>query len=89
MAIRLLAVLIILGLLFGALFGVKYWQSRSGASQGAMQQPPVTVAAAVVEQSHWQPYLESVGSLVANREVFVSLEVAGQVREILFESGAS
>jgi membrane fusion protein (multidrug efflux system) len=89
MATRLLAVILILGLLFGALFGVKYWRSQGAANQGAMQQPPATVAVAAVEQSHWQPYLEAVGSLVATREVFVSLEIAGQVREILFESGAS
>jgi membrane fusion protein (multidrug efflux system) len=89
MAIRLIAVLIILGLLFGTLFGVKYWQSQGMRNQGAMQQPPVTVAVATVEQSRWQPYLEAVGSLVATREVFVSLEIAGQIREILFESGAS
>jgi membrane fusion protein (multidrug efflux system) len=88
MATRLFAVIIILGLLFAGLFGVKYWQSRQTAGQGEMQQPPVTVAVATVEQQQWQPYLEAVGSLVANREVFVSLEVAGQVREILFESGA-
>ncbi|MDH3560893.1 MAG: efflux RND transporter periplasmic adaptor subunit [Gammaproteobacteria bacterium] len=89
MATRLLAVILILGLLFGALFGVKYWRSQGAANQGAMQQPPATVAAVTVEKSHWQPYLEAVGSLVATREVFVSLEIAGQVSEILFESGAS
>ncbi len=88
MITRLLAVIVILGLLFGGLFGVKYWQSRQMAGQGGMQQPPATVAVAAVEQSHWQPYLEAVGSLVATREVSVSLEIAGQVREILFESGA-
>ncbi len=88
MAIRLFAVIIILGLLFGGLFGVKYWQSRQTAGQGGMQQPPATVAVAAVEPRDWQPYLEAVGSLVATREVSVSLEVAGQVREILFESGA-
>ncbi|NNG13287.1 MAG: efflux RND transporter periplasmic adaptor subunit, partial [Halobacteria archaeon] len=89
MAIRVLAVIIILGLLLGTLFGVKYWRSQGMTNQAAMQQPPATVAVAAVEQSHWQPYLEAVGSLVATREVFVSQEIAGQVREILFESGAS
>jgi membrane fusion protein (multidrug efflux system) len=89
MATRILAVIIILGLLLGTLFGIKYWRSQGMTNQAGMQQPPVTVAVAAVEESHWQPYLEAVGSLVATREVFVSQEIAGQVREILFESGAS
>jgi membrane fusion protein (multidrug efflux system) len=89
MATRVIAVIIILGLLLGALFGIKYWRSQGAANPAAMQQPPATVAVAAVEQSQWQPFLEAVGSLVATREVFVSLEIAGQVREILFESGAS
>lgn len=89
MANRIIVIILIAGLLLGAFFGFRYWQSRGAPDHGDMQQPPVTVAAASVEQRHWQPYLESVGSLVATREVFVSLEIAGLVREILFESGAS
>jgi membrane fusion protein (multidrug efflux system) len=86
MATRLLVVIVILGLLFGGLFGLKYYQSQGMAMHGGML--PVTVAVAEVELASWQPYLEAVGTLVATQGVFVSTEIAGQVREILFESGA-
>jgi membrane fusion protein (multidrug efflux system) len=86
MSTRVLAVIILLILSFGALFGVKYWQSQQMAAQPHMP-PPATVAVAPVEQSDWQPYLESVGTLVATQGVFVSTEVAGLVRDIQFESG--
>jgi membrane fusion protein (multidrug efflux system) len=86
MSTRVLAVIVLLILLFGALFGVKYWQSQQMAAQPHMA-PPATVAVASVEQSNWQPYLESVGTLVATQGVFVSTEIAGLVRDIQFESG--
>lgn len=83
---RLLAVILLIILLFGGLFGVKYCQSQQMAAQGHMP-PPATVAVATVEETEWQPYLESVGTLVATQGVFVSTEIAGLVREIHFESG--
>jgi len=86
MSTRVLAVIVLLILLFGALFGVKYWQDSQQAAQQHMP-PPATVAVATVEQSDWQPYLESVGTLVATQGVFVSTEIAGLVRDIQFESG--
>ncbi|MGB5440946.1 MAG: efflux RND transporter periplasmic adaptor subunit [Gammaproteobacteria bacterium] len=86
MSKRVLAVVVVLILLFAGLFGVKYFQVQQKAGQSRMP-PASTVAVTMVEQSEWQPYLESVGTLVATQEVFVSTEVAGLVRAIEFESG--
>ena len=47
------------------------------------------VAVTEVKQEWWQPYLTSVGSLVAVAGVDVSNELAGKVTAIQFESGQS
>ena len=52
------------------------------------QRPPATVAAAPAERRSWHPYLRAVGSLRAVRGVEVTTEIAGQVAEIEFTSGA-
>ena len=61
---RLLVVIVLLLLVFGGLFGIKYCQIQQMAGQSHMQ-PPSTVAVTTVEESEWQSYLESVGTLVA------------------------
>lgn len=38
-------------------------------------------------QEHWQPTLQSVGSLVATNGIHLSTEVNGTVSEIVFKSG--
>jgi membrane fusion protein (multidrug efflux system) len=84
---RLVIVIVALAVLFGSLFGFKYYQSLRTTAMQSMPQPPATVSAAGVELDNWQPYLHSVGSVVATEGVYVSNEIAGQVREIRFESG--
>ncbi len=86
MSTRVLAVIVLLILLIGGLFGVKYWQVKQSAGQSRMP-PPSTVDVATVEESEWQPWLESVGTLVATQGVIVSTEIAGRVSAIQFESG--
>lgn len=83
---RLIFVILALGLVFGGIFGWKYYQVRL-ASQTATSPPPATVAAAEVEIENWQPYLYAVGSLVALQGIHVTTEIAGLVEQILFESG--
>jgi len=87
MLTRLLAVILILGLLFGGMFAIKSCQSRQMAAMQSAPQPPATVAVATAAQTGWQPYLEAIGTLVATQGVDVSAEVSGKVREIHFESG--
>jgi membrane fusion protein (multidrug efflux system) len=83
---RLLVVLILLGLVFGGIFGWKMQQAKLAAAQ-RVAPPPATVALTEVTRADWQPRLTAIGTLVANQGVDVTAEVAGSVREILFESG--
>jgi membrane fusion protein (multidrug efflux system) len=83
----MLLVLLVLGLVFGGMFGWKSWQGQQAALLATMPPPPATVAAAEVQVESWQPHLQAVGSLVANQGILVTTEVAGKVSEIRFESG--
>jgi len=88
MLLRLLLVVLFLGAILGGIFGWKHVQMQQQAAMDGPPPPPV-VAAAEVELQDWEPRLAAVGSLVATQGVFVTNEVAGQVREIHFESGQS
>jgi membrane fusion protein (multidrug efflux system) len=87
MLIRLFLVVLFLGAILGGIFGWKQHQMQQQAAMGGP--PPPVVASAEVTQEDWRPRLTAVGSLVANQGIFVTNEVAGQVREIHFESGQS
>jgi membrane fusion protein (multidrug efflux system) len=88
MLLRLIFVILFLGAILGGIFFWKQQQMQQQAAMGGPPPPPV-VAAADVRQEDWQPRLTAVGSLVATQGIFVTNEVAGQVREIHFESGQS
>lgn len=88
MLLRLFLILLFLGSILGGIFGWKQHQMQQQAAMGGPPPPPV-VAAAEVRQEDWQPRLTAVGSLVAAQGIFVTNEVAGQVRAIHFESGQS
>ncbi|MDX1606177.1 MAG: efflux RND transporter periplasmic adaptor subunit [Candidatus Competibacterales bacterium] len=84
--LRLIAVLLLLGVIFGGIFGWKYYQQmQSGGQQGG--RPPSVVASAEVDVESWQPALRAVGSLNAVNEVAVTTEVEGLVSAIEFDSG--
>lgn len=85
---RILLVFTFTVLIFGGLFGWKFYQDRRAQSRIQLPPPPV-VAVTTVQQEQWQPYLSSVGSLVAVAGVDVSNELAGKVTAIHFESGQS
>lgn len=73
-------------LLFGSLFGFKFFQI-SQASKNVPIPPPPVVAATTVQRSEWHTYLSGVGSLVAVAGIEVNSEIAGKVKAIHFESG--
>jgi membrane fusion protein, multidrug efflux system len=75
-------------LLFGSLFGWKFFQISQMIKNIPIPPPPV-VAATTVQRSEWQFYLSGVGSLVAVAGIDVNSEVAGKVKAIHFESGQS
>ncbi len=88
MAKRMLIMLLIVGLLFGGIFGFQVFKGiKIKEFMAASKPPPVAVTAMKVEFQSWQPRLNAVGSLRAVRGVDVSSEVAGIVRSLHFKSG--
>jgi len=86
MVLRLFFVIVLLGAVFGGIFGWKYHQQQQAAAlQGPP--PPAHVAYTEAKTTSWQPELRAIGSLVASNGIDVTAEISGVVREILFESG--
>jgi membrane fusion protein (multidrug efflux system) len=82
---RLLLVLLLLAVLFGAIFGWKYLQMQQQmASRGGP--PPAVVSTRTVMRESWQPALKAVGSITPVRGVVISAEVPGVIRKIHFDS---
>lgn len=85
---RIIIALVILVLIFGGVFGWKYFVNLKTQEYLAQQTPPPkTVAAVNATTSTWQPYMETTGELEAINQVQVTGEVPGMVTEITFESG--
>ncbi len=84
---RLIFVLVGLAILFGGIFGWKFFQMGQMAARMSAPQPPAVIAADSVQRETWQPNLSAVGSLVATQGVFIANEIAGLVKSIHFESG--
>jgi len=84
---RFVLVVLLLAVMFGGIFGWKYYSGQQMKAMLSAPHPPAVIAAAEVRLDQWQPYLNAVGSLTATQGVFVTTEIAGQVAEILAESG--
>ena len=67
--------------------GFFYWQHLQQQAAAPQAFPPSVISATEVSQEHWQPSLQSVGSLVATNGIKVSTEVSGIVSDIVFTSG--
>lgn len=88
MAKRMILMLLIVGLLFGAIFGFQAFKAKKIKEfMAGMKPPPVKVTAMKAELQDWQPRLEAVGSLRAVHGVDVTSEIEGLVREVRFASG--
>jgi membrane fusion protein, multidrug efflux system len=85
---RMVIMLVAVAVVFGGIFG---FQAFKGAMikkfMSAMKSPPQTVSATKAAVSEWQPNIEAVGSLRAVKGADLSLEVAGVVDTITFNSG--
>ena len=81
-----LIIVLIIGTIFGGLFGFKFYQIKQGELQKQLP-PPAVVAVTVVRQDAWQSTMHAVGTLVAVSGVDVSNEIAGKVTAIHFQSG--
>ena len=84
---RLILVVLLLAVVFGGIFGWKYFIGQKMAAMMSAPPPPATVASAQVQREVWRPYLDAVGSVVATQGVLVTTEVAGKVQDILFDFG--
>ncbi len=87
MARRMIIMLVVVGILFGGIFGYKAFSARMMKKYMSSPMPPVTVTAMRAEYEPWQPRLKAVGSLRAVRGVDVTSEIAGMVRALHFSSG--
>jgi membrane fusion protein, multidrug efflux system len=85
---RMAIMLVVVGLVFGGIFGFQAFKAKMIAKVMAAQGAPAqTVSTANAEYQEWQPRLEAVGSLRAVNGADLGLEVAGIVDEIHFNSG--
>jgi len=84
-ALALLAVIVVLG----GIFGAKALQIRKAdAAAAARRPPPVTVATAQAVPETWTATLDAVASLRSFRGVTVRAELDGRISRLAFESGA-
>lgn len=85
---RLIIVLIGLAVVFGGIFGFKWFVNQQmTAFFDNMPTPPVAVSTAKADTSAWRMTIPAVGSLRAVNGVQVASEVPGKIENIAFESG--
>ncbi len=85
--LRFFVVLLLLGVIIGALAYVKYGQIQVMMAQGSVVPPPISVTVAKARAEQWNKRIMAIGTLVASQGVDISSEVGGIVRSINFESG--
>lgn len=85
---RMIWMLLITGLVFGLVFGVKAFMSY-GTNKffDNMPQPPATISAAAAQQQTWRDSVQGVGTLVAVNGTQVTTESPGVISEIRFNPG--
>ncbi|MFO2462543.1 efflux RND transporter periplasmic adaptor subunit [Pseudomonas sp. 15FMM2] len=80
----MLAVVLLIILLLG---GYKAFSIYQQIQVFSAPKPPISVAVVTVVEQPWQQRLPAVGTLKALQGVSLSLEIAGTVKELQFESG--
>lgn len=85
---RMIIVLLLLGLVFGGIFGFKaFVNTKMTQFFDNMEPPAATVTTAEAERAQWTPSIAAVGTLFAANGIDVSPEVAGTIERIAFTSG--
>lgn len=88
MAKRMVAMLLVVGLFFGGVFGWKAFVGGKIRQAIAEKGPPVaTVSTTLVSTGDWAPTLRSVATLRSAQSVDVTAQVEGQVTKLYFDSG--
>lgn len=85
---QVLGMLAALVVVFGGLFGAKYYANhRAAVASQHRTAPTVAVSTAVARDAPWSPELTVVGSLVAVEGTEITAQIAGNVTAIAFRSG--
>ncbi len=85
---RMVIMLILVGLLFGGIFGFQAFKAHMVKKfMSSRGMPPQTVSTIKAHMQTWQQQLEAVGSLQAVRGADLAPEVSGLVVKIHFKSG--
>ena len=85
---QVLGVVAVLVVVFGGLFGGKYYANYRTAQENLHRaQPPVAVSTAVAHDRDWSPEVDVVGSLEAVQGTEITAQIAGNVTAIAFRSG--
>lgn len=85
---QLIVVVVALIVVFGGLFGGKYYANyRASAANLHRKVEPVSVSTAVARDAPWSPEVNVVGSLEAVEGTEITAQIAGNVTEIAFRSG--
>ncbi len=88
MSKRMAIMLAIVGGFFVTLFGYVWWRGEMiQASQRAFTNPPQTVSTIKAIVSDWRPSIQAIGTFRAINGADLSLEHAGIVEKIYFQSG--
>ena len=88
MARRMIATLVVTGLVLTGLGFVKFQQIQTAIAQGAAYQPPPeAVTTIVAQEEEWAATLSAIGTMAAVQGVTVSADLPGTVERILFDSG--
>ncbi|HKV98084.1 MAG TPA: efflux RND transporter periplasmic adaptor subunit [Gammaproteobacteria bacterium] len=86
---QLIIVIVALIVLFGGLFGGKFYAKHRAAAAALHRSfPPIAVSTAVAHTQPWSPEVNVVGSLEAVAGTEITAQIAGNVTEIAFRSGA-
>ncbi|MGB1543046.1 MAG: efflux RND transporter periplasmic adaptor subunit [Spongiibacter marinus] len=87
---RMVVMLAISGVVFGGVFGMKWFGNQMmNDFIDNMPTPPVTISSTTVTPQQWAARLNAVGSLVAVKGADLTAEVDGTITKISFESGQS
>src|SRR5262245_23564929 len=90
MAKRMIVMLMVTGLLIGALGFVKLRQIQTAIAEGAaFQPPPEAVTTITAREEDWPSTQRAIGTMAAVQGVTVSADLPGTVEQIEFESGQS
>lgn len=88
MILRMLVMLLVVGAVLGAALGFReYVEKKTSAAMAAAGAPLQTVSTTKAAASDWQPTIDAVGGLRAEKGTDLSLELAGLVQTIEFHSG--